>query len=772
MNIPYELSKSSQLLLVVSKKIGEYYDEEAVQNIHILMSLAYLDGPIKDYLNSYGISFSYLEYIFYCVDEPFSLNEDSLSDIDTVVISSETLTCIEKAISKSRANNKYTYPEDILFEIINDNDCMVMSILDGKVSNLESFIDGLMSCRKNKNKLVIEPQRLNNKLLQRNLKNNSVLKQYGINLIEEAIKGAIDEVSCRESEINRLIEILGRKNKSNPCLVGDAGVGKTAIVEGLALKISRGDVPDFLKDTIIYSLDMGLLVSGTKYRGDFEERLETIVREVKTDHNIILFLDEIHTIVNSGSSEGAMDAGNILKPYLARGVIKCIGATTNKEYKNYIEKDSALERRFQKIVVNEPSIENCINILLNTKKSYESHHNVLIPKEVVKLAVELSDRYISDRFLPDKAFDLLDEACSRVKINGTRKKLIKKDIIDVLYKWTGIPVEDLSVEKSQKYLNLEDYLTHNIIGQELAVRTVSKAILRSQAGLRDSSKPIASFIFSGPTGVGKTELAKCLSKYLFDTDKSLIRIDMSEYMDKISVSKLIGAAPGYVGYKEGGQLTEAVRRKPYSVVLLDEIEKAHPDVLNIFLQILDNGKVTDGLGKTVDFRNTILIFTSNLYNPYEEKKVIGFPVDKNTTASLGLNYHEEAIKKFSSKFSPEFVNRFDDIIVFNKLGEDEMLKILDLLLRNLKGILKKKGIRLSLTRKTKLFLLGNCDFSTMGARPLKRILTKYIEDELSLLLLSGDIKKGSSVKVTCKNNSLSFVTGECKTKEYDKLITV
>lgn len=767
------LSKSSNFLLVVSKRISEYYEEPVVDAVHILMGLTYLDGPIKKYLNNFNINFEYIEDLFYKDNKkkiPFKLDLKKNTDFQLIEIGYNALVCIEKAADKKEILGEYVFPEDILFEIIKYDDADVMAVLDSKIDDISLFILGLTNelndIKKNlRSRKDICDETPDSK------ENDSFdfINKYAINLVEEAKNGNIDIVSGRESEINRVIEILGRKNKSNPCLVGNAGVGKTAIVEGLALKIANGDVPDFLKNYQIFSLDIGLLLSGAKYRGDFEARLEGIINEIKENKNVILFLDEIHNIVSSGKSEDSIDAGNLLKPYLARGVIKCIGATTNKEYKNNIEKDSALERRFQKVQVEEPSISDCIDILEKSKSAYEKHHDVFIPKDVVRFSVELSDRYISDRYLPDKAFDLLDEACSRVKIKQSKRKLSKKDIIDVLYLWTGIVAEDLAADNSQKILGLDAYLKQNVIGQDTAIESISRAIMRSQAGLRDSLKPIASFIFSGPTGVGKTELAKCLSRFLFGNEKSLVRVDMSEYMEKISVSKLIGSAPGYVGYKEGGQLTESVRQKPYSVVLIDEIEKAHPDVLNIFLQILDEGIVTDGQGKAINFKNTILIFTSNLYNPYENKKTIGFPVNNNSDSND--NFQTDAIKKFSSAFSPEFVNRFDDIVVFNKLHEPEMIKIVDLLVNSLRSKLKKKGIKLTLTRKTKLFLLSKCNYSLMGARPLKRVLSKYVEDELSIMLLSGTIKKGMNVKITCKNNELKFNAEERVTKE-EKLVSV
>lgn len=753
-----KLNKDSQLIVFISNQLSEYYNEPNIKNIHILMSITYLNSLTRKKLNGYGISFENIENLFYRKkEEPFSFNPSNVKSVGSIAISYSALVCIEKAISSKEGTNKLVTPNDLLIEIIKHDDPDVMAILDSKIENLGEFMDYLetISFRGSKG-YDLSLNKTNKPLNNKNTTTYPNLNKYATDLIEEAKNNRLDNLSGREKEITRLIEILGRKKKSNPCLVGEAGVGKTAIVEGLAVKIKNKEVPDFLKNTIIFSLEMGSLMAGTKYRGEFEAKMESIIKEAKDDPNVILFFDEIHNIINSGMSEGAIDTGNILKPYLSRGSIKCIGATTNKEYRNNIEKDSALERRFQKISVQEPSVKECINIIEDVKSSYELYHNISIPKIVVKAAVTLSDRYITDRLLPDKAFDLIDEACSKVKIKKSRTKLFKQDIIDVIQSWTGIAVESISSDANDKILKLSENLRKNVIGQEEAIDVIYKTLLRSQAGFRDSTKPIGSFIFSGPTGVGKTELAKNLSKFLFDSEKNLIRIDMSEYSDKISVSKLIGAAPGYVGYKEGGQLSEAVKNKPYSVVLIDEIEKAHPEILNIFLQILDDGRLTDGLGRTINFKNTILIFTSNLYNPHTKKNKIGFPGAENK--SFEKDSKKEAIKEFSSAFSPEFVNRFDDIVVFNKLNKDNMYSILDLLVEDISSKANRKGIELLFTKKAKDFLIEKCDYSSMGARPLKRIMTKYIEDPLSIQVLSGEIVKNTIVKIGIKEGNISFST--------------
>lgn len=750
-----KLSNDSKSILLVANELCKYYNELSVKNIHIFMAMTYYGSPVKKKLSSYGITFGSIERLFYRKKStPFKLDTYNMASLDSVITSYGALICIKKAIDLTQAEFKLVAPKDMLMEIIKYDDADVMAILDSKIKDLKEFTDFLESNENdvsNKKLNSIRTKKISSTVKQSAFAN---LNKYGVDLVNEAKNNKLDIVSGRETEIFRLIEILGRRKKSNPCLVGEAGVGKTAIVEGLAIKIAKGDVPDFLKNSTIFSLEIGNLVAGTKYRGEFEAKIDEIIKEAKDNSNVILFFDEIHNILSSGMSEGGIDAGNILKPYLARGSVKCIGATTLKEYRNSIEKDGALDRRFQKIKVNEPSIKNCIQILEDSKHIYEQHHGVKIPKLVIKYAVELSERYITDRLLPDKAFDLIDEACSKVKIKDNRKKLLRQDIVDVVEGWTGIEVESISSDKDEKSLGLLDKLKSSVIGQDEAITVVYNTILRSKAGFKDATKPIGSFIFSGPTGVGKTELAKNLSKLLFNSEKSLIRIDMSEYSDKISTSKLIGTAPGYVGYKEGGQLSEAVRNNPYSVVLLDEIEKAHPDILNIFLQILDDGHVTDGLGRKVDFKNTILIFTSNLYNPYIKKNQIGFPMgDINASTP---DFKESAIKKFSAAFSPEFVNRFDDVIVFNKLSKNNMFQILDLLITEINLKARKKGITLIIDKKTKNFLIEKCNSSLMGARPLKRILTKYIENPLSFKILNEDIQKNSVVKISCNNNEILF----------------
>lgn len=677
------------------------------------------------------------------------------------------------------------------------------------------------------------------------------LNKYGTDLVQAAREGKLDPVIGRDNEIRRTIEILSRRTKNNPVLIGEPGVGKTAVVEGLAQRIVKGDVPETLKDKTIFSLDMGSLIAGAKYRGEFEERLKAVLNEIdKSDGNIILFIDEIHNIVGAGRTEGSMDAGNLLKPKLARGELHCIGATTLDEYRKYIEKDAALERRFQKVMVDEPSVEDTISILRGLKEKFEIHHGVRITDNALIACATLSNRYISDRFLPDKAIDLMDEAAARIRteidsmpseLDNIERKIMqlqierqaltketdkaskerlqaieseladlkdqdaamkakweseKKDITSlkskkqeiedlnhqieeaeraydleklaklkygdlpkaekeledaknrlnqeggnrllkeevdedevqaVISQWTGIPVEKLAETEREKLLNLPKILHKRVVGQDEGIEAVTEAILRARAGLKNENRPIGSFIFLGPTGVGKTELAKALCETLFDTEKNLIRIDMSEYMEKHSVSRLVGAPPGYVGYEEGGQLTEAVRRKPYSVVLLDEIEKAHPDVFNLLLQLLDDGRLTDNKGRVVDFKNTIIIMTSNLQRD-----------------------------QLTSFFRPEFLNRVDDIIVFQSLNKSQIKEIVRMTVRDLSDRLKEKDIEVVLTDSAASLIADEAYDSVYGARPVKRYVQKHIENEIARMIIAGDVSSGCRIRIGDENGELKF----------------
>ena len=698
-----------------------------------------------------------------------------------------------------------------------------------------------------------------------------VLKKYGQDLVELARKQKLDPVIGRDSEIRNVIRILSRKTKNNPCLIGEPGVGKTAIAEGLALRIVKGDVPEGLKECTIFSLDMGSLVAGAKYRGEFEERLKAVLQEIKkSEGKIILFIDEIHTIVGAGKTEGAMDAGNLLKPMLARGELHCIGATTLNEYRQYIEKDQALERRFQPVIVDEPTVEDTISILRGLKEKYEVYHGVKIADNSLIAAATLSHRYISDRFLPDKAIDLIDEACAMIKtemesmpteldevsrkimqieieetalskekdeiskqrlqdlqkekaelrtkfdsmkakwenekkaigkvqklreeidkVNSEiekaernydlnkvaelkygklpalqeelrkeeelsektkeagllRNKVTEDEITKIISRWTGIPVTKLMEGEREKILNLSQILHKRVIGQEEAVEKVSEAIMRSRAGISDPRKPIGSFMFLGPTGVGKTELAKSLAESLFDDEHNIIRIDMSEYMEKYSVSRLIGAPPGYVGYEEGGQLTEAVRRKPYSVVLFDEIEKAHPDVFNILLQVLDDGRVTDSQGRTVDFKNTIIILTSNLGSDYILEGI-------QSNGEISEEAKEKVTKLLKQSFRPEFLNRLDEIVFYKPLRKDEISKILELLIKDLERRLEDKHIKLELTQEAKDYLINNGYDEIYGARPLKRFVQKKLETLIAKEILMEKVLPNTKIRIDSNQNGL------------------
>ena len=656
-----------------------------------------------------------------------------------------------------------------------------------------------------------------------------LIKKYGRNLNDMAKEDRMDPVIGRDKEIQRVIQILARRTKNNPILLGEPGVGKTAIAEGLAQRIVEGSVPYMLQDKKVVSLSLASLVAGAKYRGEFEERLKGLIDEVRQDGTIILFIDEMHTLVGAGAAEGALDAANILKPALSRGEIQIIGATTLDEYKKHLEKDAALSRRFQTILVEEPSIEDAKKILMGLRGKYEAFHCARIEDAAIEAAVRLSHRYITDRFLPDKAIDLMDEAASKVrmkqvaqpeKLQEIRARLEKlgvekeaaisaqdyeraahirddeqkvkdeleeakrrfekrgksritvtaDDIADVVAQWTGVPVRQIAAKESDRLLHMEKILTRRVVGQQEAVEAVSKAIRRARAGLKDPKRPIGSFLFLGPTGVGKTELAKALSEALFGTEDAIIRFDMSEYMEKYAVSRMVGAPPGYVGYEEGGQLTDAVRRKPYSIILLDEIEKAHPDVFNVLLQVLDDGRLTDGKGRTVDFRNTVIIMTSNAGATLLKKSApaLGFAVGSGDEKQEA----EDAAKKrvlgeVRHIFKPEFLNRIDELIVFHPLGREELSKIIDILLRDVRTRLAEKEIRLEVSPAAKNVLVEKGTDFKYGARPLKRAIQKLIEDEIAEHLLARDFKRGDTIQVRKNGAKLDFVRKETEKDRKD-----
>ena len=645
----------------------------------------------------------------------------------------------------------------------------------------------------------------------------SALEKFGRDLTKAAKNGEIDPVIGREKEIKRVIQILSRRTKNNPVLIGEPGVGKTAVAEGLALEIANGNVPEILRDKKVVSLDLTGMIAGAKYRGDFEERIKSAIDEVKKSKDTILFIDELHTIVGAGSAEGSADAANILKPSLARGDFQVIGATTINEYRKYIEKDAALERRFQPVKVGEPTKEQAVEILKGLRDSYEAHHKVRITNEAIEAAVNLSSRYIADRYLPDKAIDLIDEGASKVKLKGltsppdiksleelidkleqekasaineqdferaaklrdeqknvqsqldTAKKewyenrenrngeVTPEVIAEIVSEWTGIPVVQLTKEESERLLNLEKELHERVVGQNEAVSSVAKAIRRGRVGLKDPKRPIGSFIFLGPTGVGKTELCKALAAAMFGDENAMLRIDMSEYMEKHTVSRLVGSPPGYVGFDEGGQLTEKVRRKPYSVILFDEIEKAHPDVFNILLQILDDGRLTDSQGRTVDFKNTVIIMTSNIGAKLltENHSSLGF-TDENSENKETENTKELVLGELKKAFRPEFINRIDDIIVFDRLSKDEIKEIAVKMLAGLKKRLSDMEIEIEFTDEAVSAIADKGFDEVYGARPLRRAITSDIEDPLSEKMLDGSVKANSKVKCDFADGEFTF----------------
>ena len=853
----------SQEIIFAANAKKDFYKNTEVQPEHIMIAMIEDKGIAKDYLEELKLlNQNFINSIVTKIKEYPTISSPSVSQ--QVFLSRETNSLLEIATSEAEAlKDEFIGIECILIAMTKLENSFIKDLLKRNNVDTNSILNVMKKIRGNK--------KVDNQNAEENMK---ALEKYSTDLTERARKGKLDPVIGRDEEVRRIIQVLNRRTKNNPVLIGEPGVGKTAIVEGLAQRIIRGDVPESLKNVKLISLDLGALVAGAKFRGEFEERLKAVLKEVQDSNGeIVMFIDELHTVVGAGATEGSMDAGNLLKPMLARGELRTIGATTINEYRKYIEKDPALERRFQPVLVDEPSVEDTISILRGLKEKYEVHHGVRILDSALIAAAQLSDRYITDRFLPDKAIDLIDEAASALRIEidsmpeeidvmlrqkiqleierealkketspeciakidkltseiddlegkisklkaqwevekntitgeagikeeidkvktkiaeaerntdlqtaaelkyGKLMELEKKlqsiqgkeksenqllkeeisgdDIAEIVSKWTGIPVNRLVESEMQKLLRMEDVLHKRLIGQDEAVDTVSDAIRRARSGLKDPKRPIGTFIFLGPTGVGKTELAKTLAEFLFNDEDAIIRIDMSEYMEKHNVARLVGAPPGYVGYEEGGQLTEAVRRKPYSVVLFDEIEKAHPDVFNIMLQIFDDGRLTDSKGRTVDFKNTVIIMTSNIGS-----EII---LEDSLNAAVNNSNFEETKEKVMAvmreRFKPEFLNRVDETIFFKALTLQQLSAIVDIQMEHLRNLLKDKNITFEITDDAKEFLATRGFNPIYGARPLKRVIRQLVENPLSKLLLSQKFIDGDNIKIDVKNDELVF----------------
>ena len=798
-------------VLRIAKNIAKELDHPYVGTEHLLLGLRKVyTGVAGQVLAISGVD---EEKILKVVDELVS-PVGSVALAHNPEISPRLAYILEESKAEAlRFQSSQIGTEHMLLSLLHETDCVATRILLTLNISLQKLYQDILSV------LGVDPKEYQEEMLQESgRKKEGVAQQYGTDLTAQAKEGKLDPVIGREEEIGRLMQVLSRRTKNNPCLVGEPGVGKTAVIEGLAAKIASGIVPEGMKDKRILTMDLAGMIAGSKYRGEFEERMKKLIQEVKAAGNIILFLDEVHTIIGAGGAEGAIDASNILKPSLARGEIQLIGATTIVEYRKYIEKDAALERRFQPITVEEPTQEHCLNILKGLRTRYEAHHHVQIEEEALEAAVKLSSRYINDRFLPDKAIDVLDEACSKVSLRGfkvpdsiftleesvaelskemeeeicqgnmTEASLLRKerdeaankleqikkrfhkrnadrtvavteeDIAGVVSQWTKIPVQKLAESESARLNKLEQTLHKRVVGQEEAVSAVAKAIKRGRVGLKDPKRPIGSFLFLGPTGVGKTELSKALAEALFGNEDAMIRVDMSEYMEKHSVAKMIGSPPGYVGHDDGGQLSEQVRRHPYSVILFDEIEKAHPDVFNILLQVLDDGHITDSQGRKVDFCNTVIIMTSNAgAQAIIDPKKLGFNA-KEDAAGDYKRMKSNVMNEIKLIFRPEFLNRIDEILVFHPLDKEQMRKIVSMMCRELARRAKDQlGIKLDIRDSVKSHIVETGTDKKYGARPLRRAVQNQLEDKLAEALLSGEITRDSEVAVGMSKKEIKFI---------------
>ena len=805
-----ETSESLEKTLMEASAVALRFGGEMVETEHILYGLTKVNCTAKKILKEFGVTDSKLLNIF-------RENNEEETFFDSVVLTPAVKDIFKIAQTIAlQLNHNFLGTEHLLLALVSSQDCFATRLLTSYFKvNIQELKNKLVSFLQGKGYGESDETEIQTQENQKQSNLPEKLLEIGSDFTLKARQGKIDPIIGREKEIERVIEILCRKTKNNPVLIGEAGVGKTAVVEGLALAIVRGEVPDLLKNKEIFSLEIGSLMAGTKYRGAMEEKLKDAIETIIANKNIIVFIDEIHTLAQAGAEKGETSPSDMLKPYLSRGELQTIGATTTDEYRKFIEKDKALERRFQPILVEPPTVEQTIEILKGLRDSYEAFHKVKITDEAIEAAATLSDRYIMDRSLPDKAIDLIDEAASKAKVNFSLKptevrekeeklkqlqasrdeaslernyekaakiqsEIVKledsleklnaslnrsdkkvnsigaNEVADVVARWTGIPVNKITETEKEKLINLEKILHKRVVGQDEAVEAVAKAIRRSRVGLQDAKRPIGSFLFMGPTGVGKTELSKAIAEAMFDNENNIVRLDMSEYMEPHSVAKLIGAPPGYVGFDDGGQLTEAVRRKPYCVVLFDEIEKAHPDIFNALLQILDDGRLTDSQGRTVNFRNTIIILTSNIgAQEVQRQKRLGFETGEGEEESFDEIKHIyiDALRK---KFKPEFLNRIDVTCVFHSLTLDDFTKIAKILMKNINKRLQKQGIELKLTERALSYIVSQGADAEYGARPLRRFIQQHVEDAIAEKILLGELEKQGTIIIDFENNRLTF----------------